>query len=156
MTLDLAKAMFFLGRAIELSAENVAEGGRPFATIIVRHDQIIATGKNLTHLVYDPTAHGEVVAVREACRALGSLSLRECDVYTISHPCPMCLGALYHADPRMVVFSHSMEDKVRFGLANLYPQFGLPFDRRDLPMHQVFMARGDAVFTSFRERIARR
>jgi guanine deaminase len=93
----------------------------------------------MVHLIKDPTLHSEIVAIREACRVLDSLELTGCDVYAISHPCPMCLGALYFAKPRAVFFAQSMEDKMRlgFGKGDLYSQFALPFDKRDLPMVQI-------------------
>ena len=84
----------FLKQAIELAVENVRRGGGPFAALIVKNGVVMATGVNRVTRDGDPTAHAEVVAIREACRALGGFQLDGCDVYTSCEPCPMCLGAL--------------------------------------------------------------
>src|SRR5260370_37489590 len=88
----------FMERAIALALENVRSGiGGPFAALIVKEDRIIAEGTNRVTHTNDPTAHAEVVAIREACRVLADFQLRGCDLYTTCEPCPICLGALYCA-----------------------------------------------------------
>ena len=87
-------------RAIALGMENVRTGGGgPFAALVARDGQIVAEGVNRVTATNDPTAHAEVVAIREACRKLGAFQLSGCDLYTTCEPCPMCLGAIYWARP---------------------------------------------------------
>ena len=87
----------FMRRAIELSRENVKRGGGPFGAVIVREGQIVGEGFNRVTATNDPTAHAEVVAIRNACERLGTFSLNGCEIYTSCEPCPMCLSAIYWA-----------------------------------------------------------
>jgi guanine deaminase len=88
----------FMARAIQLSIENVRSGrGGPFGTVIVRENQIIAEAVNRVTATNDPTAHAEILAIREACEKLGSFELKDCELYTSCEPCPMCFGAIYWA-----------------------------------------------------------
>src|SRR5258707_13953833 len=96
----------FMRRAIELSIENVRSGkGGPFAALVVKDGRIVGVGTNLVTSTFDPTAHAEVVAIREACRALAQFQLTGCEIYTSCEPCPICMGAIYWA----------LADKVYFG-----------------------------------------
>jgi tRNA(Arg) A34 adenosine deaminase TadA len=133
----------FAQRAIDLIRENVAAGGLPFATVIVKDGEIIAECANRVPETHDPTAHGEILAIREACTKLGIERLDGCTVYIGSHPCPMCLGALYHAAPDEVIFLASREAyapyytdaKPRyFEPSEFYGEFGKPWQERRLPM----------------------
>ena len=86
----------FMREAITLSRANIRESkGGPFAAVIVKNGVVVARGTNLVTSTNDPTAHAEIVAIREACRTLGSFQLDGCDIYTSCEPCPMCLGAMY-------------------------------------------------------------
>ena len=86
----------FMREAIELARRNVRESrGGPFGTVIVKNGTILARGTNLVTSTNDPTAHAEIVAIRAACRALGSFQLSGCDIYSSCEPCRMCLGAIY-------------------------------------------------------------
>ncbi|MFL5810837.1 MAG: nucleoside deaminase [Flavisolibacter sp.] len=108
MTSDEKK---FLDRAIELSAEGMKHGkGGPFGCVIVKDGKIIGEGCNQVTLNNDPTAHAEVVAIRKACSFLGSFQLTDCDVYASCEPCPMCLGAIYWARPRRVIYANTKAD----------------------------------------------
>src|SRR5581483_12515868 len=100
----------FLKYAIELAVANVRRNGGPFAALVVRAGAVIATGCNQVTRTNDPTAHAEVVAIREACRVLGSYQLEECDLYASCEPCPMCLGAIYWARPARVFFAATHSD----------------------------------------------
>jgi guanine deaminase len=129
-----------MARAIELASENVASGkGGPFAALIVRHDQVIGSGTNLVTSINDPTAHAEIVAVREACRVLHSFQLFDCDVYASCEPCPMCLAALYWARVRRIYFAGTREDAGRAGFDDsyIYQQLALPIPQRAMPMSQL-------------------
>src|SRR5438477_13057094 len=98
--MDLAAIMHngFMQRAVELSIENVRTGkGGPVAAVVVRGGDIIGTGVNCVTSANDPTAHAEVVAIRQACQRLATFQLSACDLYTTCEPCPMCLGAIYWA-----------------------------------------------------------
>jgi guanine deaminase len=83
-----------VARTIELARRNVEEGGRPFACVIVRNGELIAESPNLVAQTNDPTAHAEMLAIRAACAKLQTETLSDCEIYALSHPCPMCLGAL--------------------------------------------------------------
>ena len=101
----------FLERAIELSREGMYNGqGGPFGCVVVKDGQIIAEGSNQVTASNDPTAHAEVVAIRNACTALGTFQLTGCDIYTSCEPCPMCLGAIYWARPQRVIFANTRHD----------------------------------------------
>ena len=141
----------FMREAIELSRANVREGrGGPFAALVVRDNAVIARGTNLVTSTNDPTAHAEIVAIREACRTLGTFQLSGCDFYTTCEPCPMCLGAIYWARPRAVYFANSQDDAAGIGFDDrfIYDEFPLPIDKRRIPMHQILR---DDAFVAFRE-----
>ena len=98
----------FMARAIELSIENVRSGrGGPFAAVVVKDGAPIAEGSNCVTSTNDPTAHAEVVAIREACKRLGFFELAGCEIYTSCEPCPMCMGAIYWARPDRVFFGNT-------------------------------------------------
>jgi tRNA(Arg) A34 adenosine deaminase TadA len=101
----------FLERAIELSKAGMRSGkGGPFGCVIVRDGKIIGEGCNEVATTNDPTAHAEVVAIRNACKALNSFQLTGCDVYASCEPCPMCLGAIYWARPKRVIYANTKHD----------------------------------------------
>lgn len=151
--------MDYLAEAIRLAEQNVKAGGRPFASVIVRDDCIVATGKNLSAQTRDPTAHAEIMAVRAASRALRSESLHGCELYTTCEPCPMCLGALYWAELDRVVFAVSGEDARRFypgerryhNAGNFYAQYAQPFSERRLPMALEQRVEGTRLFELWKE-----
>ena len=102
---------FFMAKAIELARENVRAGrGGPFAALVVKDGAIVASGVNMVTSANDPTAHAEVVAIREACGALRTFQLDGCDIYTSCEPCPMCMGAIYWARPARVFFAGTRAD----------------------------------------------
>ncbi|SDH33311.1 Cytidine and deoxycytidylate deaminase zinc-binding region [Sinosporangium album] len=137
--------MELIEQTIALARRNVDDGGRPFACIIARGDEVLAASPNLVAQTHDPTAHAEVVAIREACRKLGTEHLVGCDVYVMAHPCPMCLGALYYASPDRVLFlttraaysHHYTDDRKYFTLSTFYEEFSKPWQSRNLPMIHV-------------------
>ncbi|WP_287191162.1 nucleoside deaminase, partial [Paraburkholderia sp.] len=88
--------MDFVKRTIDLAMKNVEEGGRPFAAVIVRGEELIAESPNQVAQTSDPTAHAEILAIREACKKLGTEHLIDCDIYVLATTCPMCLGSLYY------------------------------------------------------------
>jgi guanine deaminase len=126
----------FMEQAIDLAAANVRRGGGPFAALVVKDGVVIASGANRVTLANDPTAHAEVVAIREACRALGGFQLAGCEVYSSCEPCPMCLGALYWARPERVFFAATARDAAAAGFddAFIYRQIQTPHAERSIPM----------------------
>lgn len=130
----------FMAKAIELAVENVRSGkGGPFAALVVQENKIIAQGTNLVTLTNDPTAHAEIVAIREACRALNNFQLTGCEVYTTCEPCPMCMAALYWARPAKVYFASTGEDAARYGFDDglIGDELCLPWSQRKIPMAQL-------------------
>jgi guanine deaminase len=129
----------FLKQAIELAVENVRRDGGPFAALVIRNGAVIATGANRVTRENDPTAHAEMVAIREACRVLGCFQLEGCDVYSSCEPCPMCLGALYWARPARVYFAATQADAAAAGFDDsfIYRQIGIVPSERDIPMLRV-------------------
>ena len=136
---------------IELSRKNIREGlGGPFAAVVVKEGRMIARGTNLVTSSNDPTAHAEVVAIREACRALGMFQLPDCELYTSCEPCPMCLGAIYWARPDRVYYANTHLDAAKIGFDDLYiyKEIGLPISDRKIPMVQLMH---DEAFVAFEE-----
>jgi guanine deaminase len=129
----------FLKRAIEMATENVRRNGGPFAAIVVKDGIVIATGCNQVARTNDPTAHAEIVAIREACRSLGDFQLEGCDVYTSCEPCPMCMGAIFWARPSRVFFAATHEDAAAAGFDDsfIYRQIEVPPSERGIPMIHV-------------------
>jgi len=143
-------------RAIELSIENVASGrGGPFATVIAKDGKIVAEGVNRVTATNDPTAHAEVVAIREACRALGHFELAGCDLYTTCEPCPMCLGAIYWARPARTFYANRAEDAAAIGFddADIYAELTRPLDARRIPMIPLLRDEALRAFLLWREKI---
>jgi tRNA(Arg) A34 adenosine deaminase TadA len=141
----------FMRRAIELSVENVRNGnGGPFAALVVRQDEILATGTNLVTTALDPTAHAEIVAIREACRKLAQFQLAGCEIYTTCEPCPMCLGAIYWARPARVYFGNTAADAAAIGFDDsfIYQQLEVSLPERAIPMIQLMR---EEALSAFRE-----
>ena len=130
---------FLIQQVIDSAVENVRRGGGPFAALIVKDGIVIATGANQVTRTNDPTAHAEVVAIREACRVLGHFELAGCDLYSSCEPCPMCLGAIYWARPARVFFAATHDDAAAAGFddAFIYGQIALPHSERSIPMLRV-------------------
>lgn len=136
----------FMAKAIELSIENVRAGrGGPFGAVVVKDGAIIAQGTNLVTSTNDPTAHAEVVAIREACRKLGSFQLTDCEIYSSCEPCPMCLAAIYWARPSRVYFACTAADAAQHGFDDSFicEEIQRPISGRRIPMVQ--MMRDDAL-----------
>ena len=102
--------MDFIKHTIELAAANVEQGGRPFACVIVKDGKVLSEAVNQVAQTHDPTAHAEIIAIREATRIMGSEHLTGCTFYILAHPCPMCLAAMYYCSPNKVVFITTRED----------------------------------------------
>jgi guanine deaminase len=128
-----------LREAVQLAAESVSAGGGPFGALVVRAGEIVGRGRNLVTESRDPTAHAEVVAIRDACQNLDSHQLMGCELYSSSEPCPMCLGAIYWARPDAVYFANERHEAAAAGFddAFIYDEIELlPGDRR-IRMYRV-------------------
>jgi len=144
----------FLRRAIALATENVIHGkGGPFGAVIVRDGRIVGEGANSVTSTNDPTAHGEVIAIRAACRALGVFTLSGCELYTSCEPCPMCLAASYWARLDAVYYGCSAADAARAGFddALMYGEFLKDPEDREIRSTQLL---ADEAWASFAAWIA--
>ena len=142
----------FLRRAIQLAIQNVdAGGGGPFAAVIVRNGQIVGEGANTVTASHDPTAHGEVNAIRAACNVLGTFTLAGCELYTSCEPCPMCLAACYWARLDAIYYGSSAADAARAGFddAFLYEEFRKDPNTRSLPAKQLLSEEAWAGFAAW-------
>jgi tRNA(Arg) A34 adenosine deaminase TadA len=125
----------FMKEAIKLSINNVlSNNGGPFGAVIVRNGEIIAVGANEVTSSNDPTAHAEVVAIRNACKTLGTFQLTDCEIYASCEPCPMCLGAIYWARLKGLYFGNTKVDaaSINFDDQFIYEEIALPFHERQL------------------------
>jgi len=152
MSIDQQKK--FMREAIRLSMENVQSGnGGPFGTVIVKNGKIIATGVNEVTKSNDPTAHAEMIAIRNACEKLNSFQLDECDIYCSCEPCPMCLGAIYWARPKSIYFANSKKDaaEINFDDNVIYQEIKLPIHERKLTTTQLLRDEAQSVFLQWQE-----
>jgi tRNA(Arg) A34 adenosine deaminase TadA len=140
-------------RAIALALENVrtARGG-PFAALVAKHGSVIGEGANSVTATNDPTAHAEIVAIRAACRALGTFQLTDCELYTTCEPCPMCLGAIYWARPARVFYAGVAADAADAGFddAFIYEELRRPPESRRIPMTQLMREEALAIFAAWK------
>ena len=130
----------FMRAAIALAEKNVADGtGGPFGAVIVRDGEIVGEGTNQVTSSNDPTAHAEVVAIRQACAALGTFSLEGCEIYTSCEPCPMCLSAIYWARLDRIFYGNTKADaaEIDFDDAFLYLEIPKPIEDRTIPTEQI-------------------
>ena len=129
----------FMLRAITLSIESVKTGGGPFGSVLVKNDKIISEGFNKVTTTNDPTAHGEIVAIREACKKLNNFNLNGSESYSSCEPCPMCLSAIYWARIDKVYYANTRKDaqKIDFDDSLIYSEFKKNIDKRKIPMVQM-------------------
>lgn len=142
-----------LREAIALARQGMDrnEGG-PFGCVIVCDGRIIGRGNNRVTSSNDPTAHAEMVAIREACNAIGSFQLTGCTLYTSCEPCPMCLGAIYWARPDRVVYAGTRQDAAAAGFDDqlIYNELPLPPAERRMPMEQALRDEASTVLEAWR------
>ena len=129
----------FMAKAIELSINSANGTGGPFGCVIVKDDKIIAEGSNKVTFSNDPTAHAEIVAIREACKTLNTFNLSGCDLYASCEPCPMCLSAIYWSHIDKVYYGNSREDaaKIKFDDKFIYDELSLEMKERKIPISQL-------------------
>ena len=141
----------FMQEAIALSLKSVRSGkGGPFGAVVVRDGEIIASGHNQVTSTNDPTAHAEVVAIREACKVLRSFQLTGCELYTSCEPCPMCMGAIYWARPDRAYYANTKADAAKIGFDDqfIYDELDLLISKRQLPITQIMR---DEALIAFQE-----
>jgi guanine deaminase len=142
----MTREAFFMQKAIELSARAIADNeGGPFGCVIVKGDTIVGQGYNKVTSTNDPTAHAEVVAIRDACNNLQTFQLSDCEVYTSCEPCPMCMGAIYWARPKKVYFANTRIDAAAIGFDDsmIYEELSCDHSMRKIPV--ISIGRDDAL-----------
>jgi guanine deaminase len=144
----------FMQQAIDLATDNVLSGrGGPFGAVIVREGDVVAVGSNLVTASNDPTAHAEVVAIRNACTELNTFSLIGCEIYTSCEPCPMCLAAVYWARLDAIYYGNTAADAAAAGFddAFLYDEIKLPLSQRSIPTINMLRDQALSSFNAWRD-----
>ena len=139
-------------KAIRLSQQMMRAGkGGPFGAVVVRKGKVIATGHNQVTSTHDPTAHAEIVAIRAACKRLGTFELSDCDLYTSCEPCPMCLSAIYWARIKQIYFANTRQDAAKIGFDDsfIYEEIPLPIKKRKIAMKQLMRNEAQIAFTEW-------
>ncbi|MEP0714331.1 MAG: nucleoside deaminase [Algoriphagus sp.] len=139
----------FMQQAIDLAQSGMESGnGGPFGCVIVKDDQVIGSGSNMVSTTMDPTAHAEVVAIRDACKNLNHFQLEGCEVYTSCEPCPMCLGAIFWARPSRVYYACTHEDATAAGFDDsfIYREIQVAPQDRQIPMEGMMREESQKVF----------
>ncbi|RYY52906.1 MAG: nucleoside deaminase [Chitinophagaceae bacterium] len=152
------KQTSFLDRAIELSGKGMHSGqGGPFGCVIVKDGEIVGEGYNMVTSTNDPTAHAEVVAIRDACRRLQTFQLEGCEVYTSCEPCPMCLGAIYWARPAKVYFANTRKQAaaIEFDDDFIYGEINALNHERQIPFEHAPSDKALAVFREWNNKQGR-
>ncbi len=144
---------YFLNEAIQLAREGMKKRlGGPFGCVIVKEGKIIGRGNNQVTSSNDPTAHAEVIAIRDACRALQHFQLTGCILYTSCEPCPMCLGAIYWARPDRIVLAATRQDAAEAGFDDrlIYEELVLPIEQRRIPISAMMREEARAIFEEWK------
>ncbi len=145
----------FMREAIRLSIQMMRRGkGGPFGAVVVRNGKIVGRGSNQVTSANDPTAHAEIVAIREACQRLKTFQLDDCDLYTSCEPCPMCLSAIYWARPRNVFYANTRKDAAKIGFDDdfIYREVALPIAKRTLKLKQLLRKEALAAFAEWQRK----
>lgn len=146
----------FMREAIALSAQGIInEAGGPFGCVIVKDNVIIGRGNNQVISTNDPTAHAEIIAIRNACQHLGTFQLNGCQLYASCEPCPMCLGAIYWARPEKVYFACTRADAAKIGFDDqfIYEEIRSDRQQRKIPMEQLLRLEALKVFSGWSEKL---
>ena len=135
----------FMQRAIELSIESINSGGGPFGSVIVKDEKIISEGMNRVTVDNDPTSHGEIVAIRNACKKLNTFNLSNCSLYSSCEPCPMCMSAIYWSRIGNVYYANTRDDakKINFDDSLIYSE--IPKKNEDKKISMKQMMRNEAL-----------
>lgn len=144
----------FMQMAIDLSIENVANGGGPFGAVIVKEGKVIATGTNRVTANNDPTAHAEVSAIRAACQKLNDFQLKGSIIYTSCEPCPMCLAAIYWAGISEIYYGNTAQDAeaINFSDKFIYDEIARPIESRSIPTRMLMREQALRAFRNWEEK----
>lgn len=145
----------FMREAIRLSIQMMRRGqGGPFGAVVVRNGKVVGRGFNQVTSANDPTAHAEIVAIREACQRLKTFQLNDCDLYTSCEPCPMCLSAIYWARLANVFYANTRKDaaKIDFDDDFIYREVALPIRKRTLKLKQLLHDEALAAFAEWQQK----
>ena len=141
--------------AIRLSIQMMRRGkGGPFGAVVVRNGKVVGRGSNQVTSTNDPTAHAEILAIREACKLLKTFQLDDCDLYTSCEPCPMCLSAIYWARLGHVFYGNTRQDAARIDFDDefIYREVALPIGKRTLKMKQLLHDEALAAFVEWQQK----
>lgn len=141
--------------AIRLSKEGIERGtGGPFGAVVVKNGQVVGKGCNKVATTNDPTAHAEVVAIRDACQNLNTFQLNDCEIYCSCEPCPMCLSAIYWARIDKIYFANTKNDAANIGFddAFIYEEIEKPFDKRSIPTETMMRNEAQQVFELWKDK----
>ena len=135
----MSQKNIFMMKAIELSIKSAKSKGGPFGSVIIKDNKIIAEGSNKVTMNNDPTAHGEIVAIRAACQKLNTFNLSECDLYSSCEPCPMCLSAIYWSRIENIFYANTRIDakKIDFDDSFIYSEINKNLENRKIKMQQI-------------------
>jgi guanine deaminase len=153
MSTNQDKKLQFMQMAVDLSSEGMNNGkGGPFGCIIVKDGEVVGKGANSVSSTNDPTAHAEVVAIRDACKNLGTFQLTGCEVYTSCEPCPMCLGAIYWARPGIVYYANTKIDAAEIGFDDqfIYEEIEKHPEERKIKFQQMKLSEAKSVFIQWK------
>jgi guanine deaminase len=145
----------FMREAIRLSLRMMRRGqGGPFGAVVVKKNRIVGRGCNQVTSGNDPTAHAEIVAIRDACQRLKTFHLEDCELYTSCEPCPMCLSAIYWSRLESVYYGNTRKDaaKINFADDDIYHEVGLPIRKRKVPMKQLLRSEALKAFLEWKEK----
>ena len=145
----------FMQKAIELSIESINSGGGPFGSVIAKGDKIISEGMNRVTVNNDPTAHGEITAIRQACKKLNTFDLNGYELYTNCEPCPMCLSAIYWSHINKVYYANTRDDahKIDFLDPIIYTELQKSNEEKKIQMVQMMRAEGLKAFEIWDKKI---
>ena len=149
------KNIDFMKRAIELSIQNIKNNGGPFGCIIVKENKIIAEGVNRVTFNNDPTAHAEIIAIRNACKKLNTFNLEKCELYTSCEPCPMCLSAIYWSHIDKIYYGNSRLDASKIGFDDdfIYNELNKDLSSRKIQMKQISQKEAKKAFLDWDKKV---
>jgi len=138
----------FMTKAIDLANKNIQNGGGPFGAVIVRNNEVVGSGANQVTNFNDPTAHAEILAIRDASKNLNTYNLNDCILYTSCEPCPMCLGAIYWAHITKIYYGNSRHDAAEIGFDDdfIYKEISTPNEKRSILMQPLLSNQAISTF----------
>lgn len=144
-----------MDEAIRLACQSVKIGGGPFGAVIVKDNKILGSAHNMVTILNDPTAHAEVLAIRNACQNINSFSLRGCTLYSSCEPCPMCLSAAYWADIASIYYANDRKQAENIGFSDkyIYEELNKPDDEKRILMKQVDPTNANEAFLLWENKI---